>query len=225
MTMLHLVLTALAAVMPCPELPLAPETSWTYRAEVAWTAVNSTTIERDTIDWTTTILTLQTLDSISVATVRNWPSRLAWWEPDQPPVTSVLICTGGRVYHLEPLEGTTQGLVDSLLTGLRRPSQDDLILQFPLRTGELFGRDAADRDDTFYAWYVEAAEPVPADLARMQAGRSDSLYTLAYRSLPDHQLVDFVPGLGVTRYIYGHHGTVAEASAELVEYHSGRFPD
>jgi hypothetical protein len=220
--MIDLVLVALTAAAPCPQLPLTPGTSWTYRAEVAWSAVGADSVQRTTIDWTTTILTVETRDSTSVATVRDWPTGLAWWEPDQPPVTSLLVCIAERIYHVEPLEGVTQALVDSLLTGLRRPTADELILRFPLRTDDLFGRDAADRDDTLYAWYVESSQPIPAELAGLRAGLSDSLYTLAYRSLPDHQLVDFVPGLGVTRYVYGHHGTVAEASAVLVGYYAGR---
>jgi hypothetical protein len=97
--MIDLVLAALTAAAPCPQLPLTPGTSWTYRAEVAWSAVGADSVQRTTIDWTTTILTVETRDSTSVATVRDWPTGLAWWEPDQPPVTSLLVCIAERIYH------------------------------------------------------------------------------------------------------------------------------
>jgi hypothetical protein len=220
--MIDVLLAAVTAVASCPQLPLAPETSWTYRAEVAWTLADSDSVQRKTILWTTTVLTLETRDSINVATVKDWPTGLAWWEPNQPDGRSILLCAAGRIYHIKPLDGISVALVDSLLTGLRQPSSDELILRFPLHSSDLFGRDAADREDTLYAWYVESAQSIPDGLARMQAGLSDSLYTLAYRSLPDHQLVDFVPGLGITRYVYGHHGTVAQADAVLVDFRPGR---
>jgi hypothetical protein len=42
-----------------------------------------------------------------------------------------------------------------------------------------------------------------------------------YRTLPDHQVIGFVPGLGVTAYRYAHHGTVARAEAVLAGYSPG----
>ena len=220
--MIGLVLAALTAAAPCSELPLAPGTTWTYRAEVAWTIVGSDSVQRRTIRWTASILSVETRDSISVAIVKDWLSGLAWWDPTRTEIRSLIVCEPGRIYHIQPSDTVSAALVDSLLDGRQRPSEDDLILRFPLRTGDLFGRDAPDRDDTFYAWFVESARAMPADLARMETGASDSLFTLAYRSLPDHQFVDFAPGLGVTRYVYGHHGTVAQADAVLIGYRAGR---
>ena len=122
----------------------------------------------------------------------------------------------GRVYHIAAASGNLTALADSLLTGSRPPALNELILQLPLHTGDLFGRDRADRPDTFYAWYVESAAPVPPDVQRLQPGLRDSVYTLIYPTMPDHQRIRFVPGLGITGYLYNHHGTVAEADAVLV---------
>jgi hypothetical protein len=171
--------------------------------------------------WTTRVLTRTIADSILVVTVRDWPTALAWWEPGQPPVTSVLMCTSSRVYLLTPNAGTAEALGDSLIRGIRLPSQDDLILQFPLHSGDLFGRDTTERSDFLYAWYVEGAAQVPSNYRRWQVLAADSMYALAYRTLPDHQLVGFVPYLGLVSYIYGHHGTVAEANAVLIAFAPG----
>jgi hypothetical protein len=214
-------LALLSGQPPCPELPLTPGIAWTYRATVAWSAAGGSAVSRDTITWTTLVLTRQTADSVAVVTVRDWPTALAWWEPGQPPATSVILCTPGRVYLLTPYQGTVEALADSLLKGLRHPSLDDLFLQFPLRPGDLFGRDSTDRQDTLYAWYVEAAEPVPGNLRRWRRSPTDSMYTLTYRTLPDHQIVRVVPGLGLVGYTYAHHGTVAEAEAELIRFRPG----
>lgn len=212
-------LLALAGPNPCPALPLAAGSSWTYRADVAWAAGGDSAARRALL-WTTSVLAVQANDSAVAATVQDWPTDLAWWEPGRAPTLSVLYCAAGRVYQVHPAIGTAAALADSLLSGRRRPNPDDLILELPLHTGRLFGRDPAERDDTFYAWLVERAEPVPPSVRRLRPGTGDSLYMLAYRTNPDYTEVGFVPGLGVARYVYHHNGTTADAEASLMGYDS-----
>lgn len=201
---------------PCPVVPLTTGRSWTYHAHVSWTVAGSTAVRDTTITWTTRILDVRTQDSVSVALVRDWPTALAWWEPGQSPDTTLIVCISARLFQIATIGGGTAALGDSLLSGRRRPSVDDLLLQLPLHTGDLYGREPSDRPDTYYAWYVESATPVSSQLARLGARRTDSVYTVAYRTLPDHQILDYLPGFGLTRYVYAHHGTVAAASALLV---------
>jgi hypothetical protein len=210
-------LTLILAGHPCPDLPLAAGSTWTYRAEVAW-AVGADSTAHRSLSWTTTVLAAQSNDSAVAATVEGWPSDLAWWEPGRAPTLSVLYCIRGRVYHLHPTAGTAGALLTALLEGRQRPTTDDLILDLPLHTGKLFGREPGERDDTFYAWFVEAAEPVPPSLRGLRPDLGDSLYSVVYRTNPDYTAVGFVPGLGVARYVYSHHGTTAEADARLVSY-------
>lgn len=206
-------LWALAGIAPCAGLPLEPQTSWTYRARVAWTTPGTSVVRRRIITWTTIIETVQTSDSVTVATVRDWPTGLAWWTPGQASEISVILCRADRLYHLSAADASPAAVADSLLAGRRAPSLDELILQLPLHTGDLFGRDQGDRDDTFYAWYVDSVAP---------AAKGDSVFTLTYRTVPDHQRVRFVPGLGITEYAYMHHGTVAEVDATLIAFRRPR---
>lgn len=201
----------------CPGLPLTAGASWTYRADVTW-AVGSGSLGRRSVAWTTTVLSVRTTDSAVAATIRGWPGDLASWEPGREPSVSVLYCTGGRVYHVRPRIGTAAALVEDLLSGTQRPVADDLILELPLHTGALFGRDPAARTDNLYAWLVEGAQPVPPSVRRLHPGIGDSLYSVAYRTNPDHTIVGFVPGLGVVHYVYEHHGTPAASDAWLVGY-------
>ena len=218
--MLTLIL-AFVGSEPCPGLPLTPGTRWTYRAEVAWAVGAGDSTGHQSVSWTATVLTIRASDSAVAATIQGWPGDLAWWTPGRAPSTSVLYCAGGRVYQFRSQPGTAPGLVQSLLNGQRRPTSDDLILQLPLHTGELFGRDPAERRDTFYAWFVEVAEPVPPSVRRLLPGITDSLYSVVYRTNPDYTLVGFVPGLGVAHYVYSHHGTTAETEAWLVAFQRG----
>jgi len=205
----------------CPGLPLTPGTTWTYRAEVAWAVAAGDSTAHQSLSWTTTVVTVQATDSTVAATVQGWPSDLAWWTPGHSPSTSVLYCVGGRVYLLRSQPGKAAGLVEAVLNGQHRPTSDDLILRLPLHTGDLFGREPAERRDTFYAWFVEAAEPVPVSMPLVPLGVTDSLYSIVYRTTPDYTLMGFVPGLGVAHYVYSHHGTTAETDAWLVAYRPG----
>jgi hypothetical protein len=217
--LIHALLLLRAA--SCQALPLTPGTSWTYRADVAWTAAPGDSMARRSISWTTRVIDVRATDSAVVATVDGWPTDLAWWTPERARSTSVLYCIGGRLYVLHPQPGTATSVVDELLNGRRRPSLDALVVRLPLRTGDLYGRDAAERQDNMYAWYVESATPAPDSLRRLASRTADSVYSLVYRTLPDFTRSDFLPGLGMVRYVYSHHGTTADSKATLVAFRPG----
>lgn len=51
-----------------------------------------------------------------------------------------------------------------------------------------------------------------------QSEKEGVKYLLARRTGPDHTFIEFMPGVGILRYTYGHHGTGAEADLRLVEF-------
>ncbi len=98
-----------------------------------------------------------------------------------------------------------------------------LFLDWPLTEGKRWGEpEALKRDDLLYQWVVEEERPVRVRVKGVEATGRGTQYRLALRTLPDHTLIDFVPGLGITHYIYSHHGTLAQAEVELVEYRAGQ---
>lgn len=218
--MLSLILGVALGSVPCAGFPLKSGTTWTYRARVAWDGTDSA--HHATVTWTTTVVAVHASDSTLAATVRGWPADLAWWQPHgNEPTTTVLYCAGNRVYLSRPSPGAAPALAASLLSGAQRPSADDLLFELPLHRGRLYGRDTLERQDTFYAWFVESAAAVPPSVRRLRPGLSDSLYSVTYRTNPDHTILGVVPGLGVVHYAYAHHGTVAEVDAWLVAYREG----
>jgi hypothetical protein len=208
--------TSVVLTTQCADMPMRAGITWTYRAQVSWTVAGSARTLDTTLTWTTRILTTIRRDSSIVAAVENWPSSLAWWEPSQAPDTTLLVCHNDRVYHLGRSQIGGRSAVAEAASGALSLTSDNLILALPLHAGQLYGQEPSDRADTFYGWFVEAAGPMPSALVRLGASPNDSLYTIAYRTVPDHQIVQFAPRLGVTRYSYAHHGTVASASATLV---------
>ena len=203
--MLTVALSLLGVAGPCPDLPLRVGTVWVYSAAVSWTDSRSQNVRDTTLTWRTEVLSVSDSADARIAVVRNWPTALAWWEPSKLPDTTRILCVGDKVYHMDR-------------ESIRAPIDDDLLFSFPLATEKLYGRNPKDRDDTFYAWYVESAIPADSAMVRMGAQRRDSAFTISYRSLPDHQILVFVRGLGIVEYTYGHHGTVANARARLVEF-------
>jgi hypothetical protein len=159
-------------------------------------------------------------DSVVVAVVRDWPTALAWWEPGRNPDISLIVCRAGRVYHIGSPVGPVDAYRDSLLLGTAKPHRKNLVLDLPLKVGALIGRDPNSRGDVLYAWIVESATSVEPRLRALVTTAADSSYTLAYRALSDRQVVDFVPGLGVARYRYAHHGVVSVVDAGLIGYRS-----
>lgn len=216
--MISLLLTAFTYHASCSGLPLTPGASWAYRAAVSWTPAGVTATRDSVFTWVTTVISAVRNDSVVVAAVRNWPMALAWWEPSRQPHSSLIVCRAGQVYHVAPPAGPLYAYRDVLLRGAATPNRADLVLDLPLRVGALFGRDPTSRADALYAWTVESAAPVEPRLRALVATAAESSYTVARRTLSDHQLVDVVPGLGVTRYRYTHHGVVSAVDAVLIAY-------
>src|SRR5688572_6723155 len=85
---------ALLLATPCPDLPLAPGTTWTYDAKVSWTVAGSATVRDTTLTWRTSVQAVRVVGETLFARVLNWPSALAWWEPSKPEIASVIMCRG-----------------------------------------------------------------------------------------------------------------------------------
>lgn len=45
---------------------------------------------------------------------------------------------------------------------------------------------------------------------------------LIFRTNPDHQILEFTPGTGITAYVYSHHGTLAGVDVKLVSFASAQ---
>jgi hypothetical protein len=59
-----------------------------------------------------------------------------------------------------------------------------------------------------YCWFVESEWNCQ--------GRQG--WRITYRSLSSYEALDVIPGIGITRYVFEHHGTVANTAASLLSY-------
>jgi len=247
-----IVLHAFPAAALTSPIPLGRGTKWVYEGEVVWTPIAGTyprlpgtkLTSEDGVSWTVlkpsdgaqrahVRWTTEVIDSFEskygkVAVIRGYPDNLAWGEPDRPPTYCVLINITNGVYRIkarnrEEALHRAREIASACRRGPDLLSEDSQILDLPLAVNKRWGGDTA-REDAWYCWHVESQTQRRLTVKGAPASQPATVFTLAYRTLPDHQIVELCPGLGVIRYLYVHHGTVASADVRLVEFKRARRP-
>jgi hypothetical protein len=151
--------------------------------------------------------------------VRGWVQDLAWYEQSNQTAFSALVDRGGRLYHVPARDSADAAeVVRAAVRADALSELDHLVLDSVLVVGAVYGRDSvtSKRDDTMYGWYVASNRVVGAPAAWQATGKRVRRVTLEYRTQPDYQRIEFAPGVGITRFVYSHQGTVAEADVRLV---------
>ncbi|HWW62669.1 MAG TPA: hypothetical protein VN181_14945, partial [Thermoanaerobaculia bacterium] len=153
-------------------LPLKRGATWTYRAHVEWTD-DENNVRSDTITWTSVVLSVHRHGERTAAVIEGLPLELAFYEPGQMRGYFV-VSENERGVFLEGALSREEAEQIAL-------ESDDLTLL--IAKPPVLGHC----DDPGDCWRVEA--PVPTSRGRG--------WRLAYRTNPDHQLITFVPGVGI----------------------------
>jgi hypothetical protein len=144
--------------------------------------------------------------------VRGFVSELAWSVPTTAPRLSILACLKDRLLRLAFVADSAARDRFEHWTNADA-GRGEVLLQPPLADGAIFGQDPPRQDD-MYGWAVERLKPAPA--VPPSCGRpGPDAFRLTMRTMPDHQIVEWRAGLGVTSYTYAHHGTPAAAEVRL----------
>jgi hypothetical protein len=200
-------------LMRCTDvMPLRPSATWTYQGTVLWSGAGASTSDSTAVGWTMTVERVRDLPAGRLALVRGLVTQLAWYEPGRPPRLALLICSGSRLYALE-VESDSIALDAFEHWNDRTLSRSEVWLELPLRDGARFGQDPP-RSDPMYGWLVERLDSAKALPPGCRSG-SGPRFAIAYRTLPDHRVIEWQPGLGITAFTYGHHGTPAGAEVVL----------
>jgi hypothetical protein len=73
-----------------------------------------------------------------------------------------------------------------------------------------------------YCWEVGDGMLFDAkDVKGVDASRELWEYQIVNQTLPDVSIMYFVPGIGISHYMYRHNGTVSDVDVRLVEYYPG----
>jgi hypothetical protein len=210
---------AFAALSSACPIPLEKGIQWTYEGRVEWTIVGSATVKSRNIRWVTEVVDMVVGTNTQAAIIRGFPDELAWYEPDQLPGFCVVFSVGNRVYRIgAENEKQARDFAQNVVGNPSHLSSSAIeLLIFPLAEGAKWGGDT-NRDDNFYCWHVEQKRTEKLYIKGCSPAQSNDVFTVAFRTMPDHELMDITPGLGITRFVYVHHGTVASADVCLLSF-------
>jgi hypothetical protein len=155
--------------------------------------------------------------------MKGHPSDLAWYEEGKERSDYVIIRSGqARFYYtsIDVLPRLTDR--DDDLHGL--VEEDMLSLDIPLLPQEKFCEaEFITRFNGGYCWIVHEGSVVePGGIKGLEASSELVEYSICKGTQPDDTCLGFIPGVGISRYRYNHHGTVSHVNVELVEFHPGQ---
>ncbi len=201
-----------------PLFPLATGTQWVYEGTVKWTEVGGP-VKTKRLRWITTVVSVQSNQNACVALVRGFPDQLAWYDETNEPALSVFVVRSNRVYQICSCAETEPRTLAASLTADPQalPEQAEALLDLPLLPNKSYGGDT-DREDHWYCWHVTGQERRRLKIRGADPNHARQVFSVAYRTCPDHQIMEWADGVGLLRYTYEHHGTVASADVRLVEF-------
>jgi hypothetical protein len=157
--------------------------------------------------------------SLTFALMRGFPTDVMTGDDWEASSWGLLIAGSEHYYRISgPRMDTVMKKMNTDGIALTEMVTDaDLFLETLYDTGQTFGEAAQlTRDDGNYYWRVIGKSAFdPSAIKGLQLTGLFDQYTLSYRTQPDETLMDIVPGIGITRYRYIHHGTSEELDLRL----------
>jgi hypothetical protein len=214
------------AYAAAPPFPMTKGTYWVYTGPTKWTTADTGEVQEQVLTWKMEITDALQRDGIGLAVVKGHPSDLAFYEEGRAPGDYLIVSVNDQKYYLlsgERAQAALKRFKDSndVLVGLVEDS--GLWLDLPLTVGKSFGDTTQiARPDRMYAWQVGKQGPAQlTGVTGVTPSANAVAFELTLTTLPENDMVEFVPGLGITRFVYEHHGTVASTDLKLTEFHPG----
>lgn len=213
--------------------PMEKGTKWVYKGNVKWTVQNSNKVKSGLITWTTKIIESYDFKCCRIAIAEGMIDQLSWYEPGQKSCYSLLVKQGKMIYHLYPKEEEypdTDGILKARKFAKKISENYEIILNkaepmlnLPLFKGKHWAQANEERKDDMYCWYVKDVMLKSLKIRGISFKKhKHKIFRIAYYTNPDHEIIDFVPGVGIVRRIYDHHGTVAFSDMRLAEFARGK---
>jgi hypothetical protein len=204
--------------------PLTPGTTWVYRGSVTWFNPEKEQNASSDVMLTTKVEKVIHKPGITFAILSGFPADLDWSSGEVEPKPFLLVETDQHEVFLDPLPP------DFDYSKLEKDStpvkpflaEDNLFFRWPLKKGMKFGDpEQLKREDNEYCWFVnEQSAKELRDIQGLTPRRAE-VSVLRFVTNPDDTTMDVVWGIGVLSYEYHHHGSTADTSVRLVEFHPG----
>jgi hypothetical protein len=204
-------------------IPLAKGTRWVYAANIKWTPVAGSglaSVQSNHVEWTSEVLDCFQGKFARAAVVHAFPMDILGMDPEKPTGCTVLAETGNRLYSASAKTASKARKLARQFAAEPNRLAGQLLLELPLHADKRWGEvdDSVPREDGWYCWRVEAEKAQRLQVKGLSAADYFSVYTAAFRTGPDHQVIDVVPSVGIVHLEYEHHGTVGWEDVRLVQF-------
>ena len=202
--------------------PLTPGTWWLYRGTVTWSDQQTEKEVHANVTLKMTVEKVIQKPEFTIAILSGFPRDLDWATGEAAAMPWLLIETKRHEVFLNslPPDFDYAKLEKDSVSLDKLLAEDNLLFRWPLKKGMKFGdAESVRRDDDHYCWVVTTQETKsPTDIKGISS-RSAEVFLLQYITNPDDTEMEISPGIGILSYQYHHHGTVAETTLTLVEFH------
>ena len=203
-------------------LPLAPGTWWLYRGTVTWSDQQTEKDAQANVSLKMTVQKVIQKPEFTIAILSGFPRDLDWATGEVGAMPWLLIETKRHevFFNSLPPDFDYAKLEKDAASLDKFFSEDNLLFRWPLKQGMKFGdAESLRRDDDHYCWVVATQETKKLGDIKGLPPRSAEVSVLQYITNPDDTEMEISPGIGILSYQYHHHGTVAETSLTLEEFH------
>ena len=202
--------------------PLTPNTYWLYRGTVSWTDSQTEKESQAKVTLKMTVEKVMQKQEFTIAVLSGFPRDLDWATGEAAAMPWLLIETKRHEVFLNslPPDFDYAKLEKDSVSLDKLLAEDNLLFRWPLKKGMKFGdAESVRRDDDRYCWVVATQETKNLEDIKGLPSRSAEVFHLQYVTNPDDTEMELSPGIGILSYQYHHHGTVAETSLTLLEFH------
>lgn len=215
------------------EFPLDRGTYWIYRGTDYWTSRGAQYPDATKkVTWRTEVTNVIVhRKGTLVAFVKGFPLTVDRADGQQPREDLVIKSSDGKFFLIPhgdidlPDRDTRKRVKDpdDSLEGLL--TDNNWFFQLPLSQGKKFcEQEHMKRSDDWYCWVTGASHWVRLGQVRGVDAARKQAFSLEFRTFPDDMDLEFVPGVGITKYEYHHHGYLYGTELKLTEFHSGKHP-
>jgi hypothetical protein len=202
--------------------PLTPGTWWLYRGTVTWADSQTEKESQANVTLKMAVQKIIERPEFTIAILSGFPRDLDWATGEVGAMPWLLIETKRHEVFLDslPPDFDYAKLEKDAVPLDKFLSEDNLLLRWPLKKGMKFGdAESVHRDDDHYCWVVATQETKNLPDVKGLPSRSAEVFLLQYLTNPDDTEMEISRGIGILSYQYHHHGTVADTSLTLVEFH------
>jgi hypothetical protein len=209
--------TLAAAIEPSANLiPLKQGNTWHYEGHARWTigidvgTKHINHLHNAEVRWTARVTRSLSAKGTTAAIISGFPLAFSIDDPEHQPGYAVVTETKKGVFvQLADSEKEGEAIAALALVGQK---QGDQIFRFPIRVGDCVG-DEPKAPAQEYCWLVRQRVREPQGIG----------WDMLFYTLPDEQSFYLVPGLGITRFSYRHHGTIIEVNVRLSSYQTKEY--